>query len=185
MLSRAYFKCCPWWKWRYHSWENNQGLWKIILWSTKKTIRIYFFYMHQKGSGPLASEQSFTFFLPKMLLIRLYLWNFPEILIYWNVSTLLGWELRNWSLWRSLCSEVELTLCILGSWKGLSPSLSHKWVFLKYSVKMGNKQQLLFGSIFDTSVICTSASDSCRKADNYGLFLCLQQRQLNWPCFQK
>lgn len=67
-------------------------------------------------------------------------------------------------------------LRIARSWKGLPPLLSHKYVFLKYSVKVGKIQQLLLHSTFEASVICRSEPDSCRKADNFDLSLGLEQR---------
>lgn len=184
MLSRVYFKCCPWCKWTNHSWENKQDLWKIIHWSTKKLSEFTSFICSRKEVGLLLLSNPSYFTCPNCCWFTCISEFFPQILIYYNVSTLLGWELKNWSLWRSLCSEAELTLCISRSWKGLPPFLSHKWVFLKYSVKVGKKQQLLFYGTFDASVICKSAPDSCRKADNFGLFLCLQQRQLTDHVFR-
>lgn len=76
-------------------------------------------------------------------------------------------------------------MCIARSWKGLLSLLSHKGIFLKYSVNVGKKEQLVLGSIFEASVICRSEPDSCRKADNFDVSLGLQQRELNGLLFQK
>lgn len=47
--------------------------------------------MYQKGSGPLASEQSFTFFLPKLLLKYLI---YPDILKCEHFAGLRAQELK-------------------------------------------------------------------------------------------
>lgn len=71
------------------------------------------------------------------------------------------------------CAQEQSLLCIL---QGLPPLLSHKCLFLKDSVNVDKKGQLLLGSIFEAPVICRAESDSCRRADSFDLSSASSQR---------